>query len=52
MGAILYPPEGMDYNEWLCDLMCPRPVDEEEEELQDFSGDENDRTRETKKDIK
>lgn len=22
MGAILYPPKGMDYNEWLCELMC------------------------------
>lgn len=22
MGAILYPPKGVDYNEWLCELMC------------------------------
>ena len=32
MGKELYPPKGMDYNEWLCDLMCGDPERDEEEE--------------------
>ena len=32
MRGVLYPPDDMDYNEWLCDLMCGGPEDEEEED--------------------
>ena len=48
MGAILYPPKGVDYNEWLCDLICGDPEpDDEGEGLQGFLGEEDDRTNKT-----
>ena len=32
MGAELYPPKGMDYNEWLCELMCGKPEEDYEDD--------------------
>jgi len=32
MGAELYLPKGMDYCEWLCQLMCGDPEEEDDAE--------------------
>ena len=32
MGEILYPPDGMTWEEWMCELMCGTPEEEEEED--------------------
>ena len=32
MGQILYQPEDMTWEEWMCELMCGAPEEEQEEE--------------------
>ena len=35
MGAILYPPKGVNYEDWLCDLMCGTAETDYEEDNDD-----------------
>ena len=31
MGKILYPPDDMTWEEWMCELMCGTPEEDEED---------------------
>ena len=48
MGAELYPPKGMNYEDWLCDLMCGTA----EEDIYEKEEESNDRTEQAKGTIK
>ena len=47
MGAILYPPKGVTFEDWMCDMMCGRPEDDGEwddweDDLDDWADENSD----------